>query len=77
MAALQPFYFRQLGKGTYLKGILIWVLDFKKVGYSIPLALGIGKVVKLGSMVFNLYVDPQYSIYVKGVQPVFQVVYWY
>ncbi|WP_228530407.1 hypothetical protein [Tamlana sp. I1] len=73
MGAIQPFYFWQLGKGTYLRGAPIWVLDFEKEAYSIPIALGIGKVVKLGSTVFNMYVEPQYSIYVQGVQPVFQV----
>jgi hypothetical protein len=73
MAAVQPFYFWQLGKGTYLRGVPIWVLDFEKDAYSIPIALGIGKVIKLGDTVFNVYVEPQYSIYVKGVQPVFQV----
>ncbi|WP_417859088.1 hypothetical protein [Xanthomarina gelatinilytica] len=73
LAAVQPFYFWQLGKGTYLRGVPIWVLDFKKEAYSIPLALGIGKVVKVESTVFNLYVEPQYSIYVEGVQPVFQL----
>ncbi|WP_067144605.1 hypothetical protein [Pseudotamlana agarivorans] len=73
LAAIQPFYFWQLGKGTYLRGAPIWVLDFKKEAYSVPIALGIGKVVKMGSTVFNMYVEPQYSIYVEGVQPVFQV----
>ncbi|QDO93662.1 hypothetical protein FNB79_06630 [Formosa sediminum] len=73
LGAIQPFYFWQLGKGTYLRGAPIWVLDFKKEAYSVPLALGIGKVVKVGDTVFNLYIEPQYSIYVEGVQPVFQL----
>ncbi len=73
LGAIQPFYFWQLGKGTYLRGVPIWVLDFEKDAYSFPIALGIGKVVKMGSTVFNMYVEPQYSIYVKGTQPVFQV----
>ncbi|WP_434036761.1 hypothetical protein [Formosa sp. 4Alg 33] len=73
LGAIQPFYFWQLGKGTYLRGAPIWVLDFEKDAYSIPIALGIGKVIKLGPTVFNLYIEPQYSMYVKGTQPVFQV----
>lgn len=73
LGAIQPFYFWQLGGGTYLRGAPIWVLDFKKEAYSIPFALGIGKVIKLGDTVFNMYVEPQYSMYVEGVQPVFQV----
>lgn len=73
MGAIQPFYFWQLGKGTYLRGAPIWVFDFEKDAYSIPIALGIGKVVKVGSTVFNLYIEPQYSVYVEGTQPVFQL----
>ena len=73
MGAIQPFYFWQLGKGTYLRGAPIWVLDFEKNAYSLPMALGIGKVVKVGNTVFNLYVEPQYSIFVRGTQPVFQL----
>lgn len=41
--------------------------------YSVPLALGIGKVVKLGPTVFNLFVEPQYSLLVYGMQPQFQI----
>ncbi|HLV40064.1 hypothetical protein [Xanthomarina sp.] len=73
LAAVQPFYFWQLGKGTYLRGAPIWVLDLKNEAYSVPFALGIGKVVKMGASVFNMYVEPQYSVYVQGVQPVFQL----
>jgi hypothetical protein len=73
LAAVQPFYFWQLGKGTYLRGAPIWVLNLKDDSYSVPFALGIGKVVKMGDTVFNMYVEPQYSLYVKGVQPVFQL----
>ncbi|MBU2949086.1 hypothetical protein KO493_00035 [Tamlana agarivorans] len=73
LAAIQPFYFWQLGKGTYLRGVPIWVMDFEKEAYSFPIALGIGQVIKMGNTVFNMYVEPQYSIYVQGVQPVFQV----
>jgi len=73
VAAIQPFYFWQLGKGTYLRGAPIWFFDLENNVYSVPMALGIGKVVKLGNTVFNLFVEPQYSIFVDGVQPVFQI----
>jgi len=73
LAAIQPFYFWQLGKGTYLRGAPIWVFDLKNDSYSVPMGLGIGKVVKLGNTVCNLFVEPQYSILVKGPQPVFQI----
>lgn len=73
IAAVQPFYFWQLGKGTYLRGAPIWAFDLENDDYSVPLALGIGKVVKLGNTVFNLFVEPQYSVLVDGVQPQIQI----
>lgn len=72
-SALQPFYFWQLGKGTYLRGAPIWYFDFKNDAYSIPLALGIGKVVKVGNTVFNCFIEPQYSMLHQGTQPQFQI----
>jgi len=38
-----------------------------------PLGLGMGKVVKTGNTVFNLFIEPQYTMLHKGVQPQFQV----
>lgn len=73
LAAVQPFYFWQLGKGTYLRGAPIWVFDLKNDAYSVPFALGIGKVVKLGNTVFNLFIEPQYSMLIDGLQPQFQL----
>lgn len=73
LAAIQPFYFWQLGKGTYLRGAPIWAFDMENDAYSVPLALGIGKVVRLGNTVFNLFVEPQYSLLIDGTQPQFQV----
>jgi hypothetical protein len=73
VGTFQPFYFFQLGKGTYLRGAPIWVFDFKNNSYSVPLGLGIGKVVKLGNTMVNIFIEPQYSMLVQGVQPEFQV----
>lgn len=71
--AVQPFYFWQLGGGTYLRGAPIWAFDMENKSYSVPLALGIGQVVKMGTTVFNLFVEPQYAILVHGVQPQVQI----
>lgn len=73
LAAVQPFYFFQLGKGTYLRGAPIWAFDIENESFHMPLALGIGQIVKVGNTVFNLFVEPQYSILHKGTQPQFQV----
>ncbi len=62
VGAFQPFFFYQLGGGTYLRTAPIWVYDFENDGYSVPLGLGIGQVLKKGNTVFNFFVEPQYSV---------------
>ncbi len=73
LAAFQPFYFFQLGKGTYLRGAPIWAFDIENEAFHTPIALGIGKVVKVGNTVFNLFIEPQYSMLHNGTQPQFQL----
>jgi hypothetical protein len=73
IAAVQPFYFWQLGKGTYLRGAPIWFFDIENSNYHVPLALGIGKVVKSGSTLYNFYLEPQYSVLHNGTQPQVQL----
>ena len=73
LMAIQPFYFWQLGKGTYLRGAPIWAFDLENNAFSTPLGLGIGKVLKVGNTVFNLFLEPQYTMLHKGTQPQFQV----
>jgi len=74
LLAVQPFYFWQLGGGTYLRGAPIWAFDLESGDYNVPLALGIGQVVKAGGTVFNLFIEPQYSVLVEGQgQPNFQI----
>ncbi len=66
LVALQPFAFYQLGGGTYLRSTGIMVYDFESRGYSVPIGLGIGKVVPRGKVVFNAFIEPQVSIADKG-----------
>ena len=66
VAVLQPFYFFQLGKGTYLRGAPLWLLDFENNKYNIPLGLGIGKVVKVDRILFNIFIESQFAMYNKG-----------
>lgn len=70
---IQPFYFWQLGKGTYLRGAPAWFFNIENESYSVPMALGIGKVIKVGDTVFNCFVEPQYSMLHRGTQPQFQL----
>ncbi len=74
LAAFQPFYMFQLGKGTYLRGAPIWVYDFENSSYSIPFGLGIGKVIKNDTVVYNIFIEPQWTLLHDGVgQPEFTV----
>jgi len=74
LAVLQPFLMIQLGKGTYLRSAPLWIFDIENDTYNVPLGFGIGKVVKKDQTVFNMFIEPQFTILHKGVgQPEFQV----
>ncbi len=57
----------QLGGGTYLRSTGIWSFNLNGGNYNIPLGLGIGKVVKAGGTIFNLFIEPQYSVLARGM----------
>jgi len=65
-AAFQPFGMYQLGNGTYLRSVGIWYYDIEKDHYSIPIGIGVGQVFKKNNTVYNIFVEPQYSIIDKG-----------
>ena len=64
--AFQPFAMYQLGGGTYLRSVGIWYYNFENDNYSIPIGLGIGQVFKSGKTVYNIYIEPQYSVLDRG-----------
>jgi hypothetical protein len=72
--AAQPFYFFQLGKGKYVRGAPIWVFDLENDTYHVPVGLGIGQVIPTEKVVFNMFIEPQFTILSKGNgQPEFQL----
>ncbi|WP_170469327.1 MULTISPECIES: hypothetical protein [Ruegeria] len=74
LGAFQPFAFYQLGNGWYTGGAPIWTYNFRNNNYSVPLGIRLGKVVKRDKTVFNLFVEPQWSVRDKGAgQPKMQV----
>jgi hypothetical protein len=74
VAALQPFLYYQLGGGTYLRSSAVWVYDLENDTYNVPLGIGIGKVFKRGKAVYNIFVEPQFSVAYEGAgQPETQV----
>jgi hypothetical protein len=74
LGALQPFLFYQLGNGLYLRSAPIWAYNFDNDAYSIPVGLGLGKVIARGKTVFNLFIEPQAAIASRGPgQPDWQI----
>lgn len=71
----QPFIFRNIGKGFYLRSSAIATLDVSNGTGVLPVGLGLGKVTRLQSgHLLNVYLEPQYSVAANGeVQPRFQV----
>lgn len=66
LGAFQPFGMMQLGKGTYLRTTGIWFYNFDSDSYSVPLGIGVGQVFKKGKTVFNVFIEPQYSVFDDG-----------
>jgi hypothetical protein len=74
IAAFQPFAFYQLGHGTYLRAAPIWVYNLENDDYSVPLGLGIGQVIKRDKVVYNVFIEPQFSVADDGPgQPEWQI----
>ena len=74
LLAVQPFGIVQIGHGYYFRSAPIWVFDLDSGDYHVPIGLGLGKVVKVGSTVLNFFVEPQFTILDSGpLQPKFQL----
>jgi len=72
--AVQPFGLLQLGNGVYFRSTGVWAFDLERGNYSVPVGFGIGKVVKAGNTVLNLFLEPQFTVLHDGAgQPEFQL----
>ena len=72
--AVQIFGMWQIGGGTYLRSAPISTFDLKSGDYSVPFGLGIGKVTKVDNIVFNLFIEPQFTFLHQGTgQPALQI----
>ena len=71
----QPFIFRTISNGFYLRSSAIATLDTSNGSGVLPIGLGLGKVTRLRSgHLLNVYVEPQYSVAARGeTQPRFQI----
>jgi len=72
---VQPFIFRNIGDGFYLRSSAIATLDVSNGTGVLPIGLGLGKVTRLNSgHLLNTYVEPQVSVAANGDgQPRFKV----
>jgi hypothetical protein len=62
LLVLQPFYFVQLGNGYYFRGAPAWISNREADAYNIPVGAGIGRVMPTENAIFNLYIEPQYTV---------------
>ena len=74
LLALQPFVILQIGGGWYFRSTAIAPFNLRTGDYSVPLGLGVGRVVRSGHVVFNFFGEPQFTVLHEGAgQPAFQV----
>ena len=66
LGAFQPFVFYQLGGGWYTGGAPVWTYNFRNDDYSVPLGIRLGKVFKKNKTVYNVFVEPQWSVHDSG-----------
>lgn len=74
IGAMQPFLFLQLGKGKYLRSTGAAAYNFENSTYSVPVGLGFGQVIPGKKAIFNIFIEPQYSVADKGAgYPAWQI----
>jgi hypothetical protein len=70
----QPFVFLQLGKGYCLRSAPIWYFNMEEPGYNVPFGLGAGKAIITDKVIYNLFIEPQFAMALRGVgQPAVQI----
>ena len=74
LAIVQPLLFLQMGKGAYLRSSGAMTFDIENDDYYVPVGIGIGKVIKSGRTVYNMFFEPQFTILHEGDgYPAFQI----
>lgn len=73
--AFQPVLTFNIAAGLYARSAgATWTFDFENHRTLVPFGLGVGKVFKANSMMVNLFVEPQLTVYSEGAgQPAYQV----
>lgn len=69
----QVFFIWQVGAGFCLRSTGIWSFNLTNGDYNVPIGLGLGKVIKAGKVVFNIFAEPQFTVLAQGLgQPKYQ-----
>jgi hypothetical protein len=59
---------------VYLRTAPLWIFNIETGDYNVPIGFGIGKILKVGKTVYNIFIEPQYTVLHYGVgQPEFQL----
>ncbi len=71
---VQPFAMFQLGKGAYLRSSALWNFNIETDAYNVPLGFGAGHIAKSGKLLFNIFLEPQFTVLHEGTgQPALQI----
>jgi hypothetical protein len=71
---VQPFGIFQLGKGAYLRSTALWNFNLENHAYNVPIGVGAGHVMKADKLVFNIFLEPQFTMLHDGAgQPALQI----
>jgi hypothetical protein len=62
----QPFGIFNFADGWYVRSTGIWTFDLQHGTYYIPVGLGGGKAWKYESVIYNAFIEPQYSVAHSG-----------
>lgn len=65
-AFFQPFGILQMGDGWYLRSTGVWNYDFETDNYSMPVGLGLGRVIITEPAVLNVFFEPQVAVATEG-----------
>lgn len=65
-ATFQPFLIYNQPEGWYLRSTAIWNFNLNNGDYNIPLGFGAGKAWRSGKTVYNIYLEPQATVWHEG-----------
>jgi hypothetical protein len=74
LATMQPLLIMGIGSGYYIRSSGVLVFDLHNDRSLVPFGTGFGKVFRVGTTTVNAFVEPQFTVYHKGVgQPSMQL----